>query len=331
MESTPRRRYPTHFTEEGEESLRSKRSSITIEWSDGSKVIFIRPPRPRSSLGWVSPHVSSPSPSPPPISLSPTPAPALNSQRSRTPQTQHVDADQAESSGISRPGYSGVRQGTPRPSRGGNEGPPSSHSEHTPSARPSMQPGGISTPQPRAPASNSLYGPNIDRPQSAPIHNPNISDDRDGHGRAIFDRTSTDAVVGRMSSVSRRSGHRHDQSGSQSQLHDEQLQHEPGQGGADQGRPASLPPETTIRGGSGRSPRRGRAGERSVRSGDGSGGFGSSRRDEGGDRGDRSGDVLRGLRRCFPFSYWLFGEIGDDHRHENRSRPGSRSRRTGRR
>ncbi|KAI0437794.1 hypothetical protein F4803DRAFT_555678 [Xylaria telfairii] len=66
---------PGHHTpsphEEREEGLRSKRSSITIECSDGSKVIFVRPNRPRSGSQVAISH--SHSPSPPPAAPGPGP------------------------------------------------------------------------------------------------------------------------------------------------------------------------------------------------------------------------------------------------------------------
>ncbi|KAI0450210.1 hypothetical protein F5B21DRAFT_491636 [Xylaria acuta] len=67
MASTPSPRRPTPSpNEEGEESLKSKRSSIAIKCSDGSKVIFFRPHRPRSGSYAAVSHSPSPSPSPPP-------------------------------------------------------------------------------------------------------------------------------------------------------------------------------------------------------------------------------------------------------------------------
>ncbi|KAI8625940.1 hypothetical protein F5Y19DRAFT_479022 [Xylariaceae sp. FL1651] len=46
--SSPSQTHHTLNLEDGEDVLRSKRSSVTVEWSDGYKVIFVRPCRPRS-------------------------------------------------------------------------------------------------------------------------------------------------------------------------------------------------------------------------------------------------------------------------------------------
>ncbi|KAI3324195.1 hypothetical protein HD806DRAFT_62510 [Xylariaceae sp. AK1471] len=62
--SSSRRRHTYYSRDDGEDNLRSKRSSITIECSDGSKVIFVRPHRRRSGSNSASQSGSS-SPAPP--------------------------------------------------------------------------------------------------------------------------------------------------------------------------------------------------------------------------------------------------------------------------
>ncbi|KAI2633393.1 hypothetical protein GGS21DRAFT_133527 [Xylaria nigripes] len=67
MSHASSRGYASYVQDDGDDNLRSKRSSITIECSDGSKVVFVRPRRPRlgSSSVSQSPPPSSPTPHPP--------------------------------------------------------------------------------------------------------------------------------------------------------------------------------------------------------------------------------------------------------------------------
>ncbi|KAI1423161.1 hypothetical protein F5Y12DRAFT_558095 [Xylaria sp. FL1777] len=323
-----RRRHPTDSNEGSEESLRSKRSSITIEWSDGSKVIFFRPPHPRSSFGWASPSQLSPSPPPPPPPPPPPqpPAPAPtrptpSPRRSGTSQIQREDPDWAVSGGIPRPSSS-----TYDDSRRNNEPTPSDR-QHVSPARPSTQQHETTTaPQPRSPTRNGLLGTNIDRPQSVPNHIPNINSGRgrdvhDGAGREGPERYSIVAVVGNKGSVTRRPRYAQ----GEIQIFSEQFQHELGQVGDDQSRPTSLYIEAKIRGGSGGSHRRSRRQERHDRGTDG-GRFGSSGRGKEDGRGHKNRGMLRGFRRCFLFPGWLFGRSRDNYVREDKSPSGSHRR-----
>ncbi|KAI1820700.1 hypothetical protein F4861DRAFT_522150 [Xylaria intraflava] len=83
MSQASSRGHASYTRDESKENLRSKRSSITIEWSDGSKVIFVKPRRP----GTYSVSHSPPSPISPvarsPASWEPTQNPEERRRSSR--------------------------------------------------------------------------------------------------------------------------------------------------------------------------------------------------------------------------------------------------------
>ncbi|KAI0973369.1 hypothetical protein F4678DRAFT_477820 [Xylaria arbuscula] len=306
--------------EDDERGPRPQRSSVTLEWSDGSKAIFIRPPRSQAGFGWGSPSEPSSSPPPPPP-LPPLPLPAApvpprpghSSPRSPVPQSRQGDPSYSVSNGISRQSNGGPRQGTPRPNHGRNEASSSIYSQDIPSRRRSMR-HGTSTPQPTTATNNVVLGQNINRPQSVPAHTRSSRYDlyeQDGSVLDGVDSHSTTAVVGRRNSAARPSDSRRDRS----QIQHGQRQPERGQADTDPSQPIFVNLKANIRGGSGRSPRQNRAGERENQSAD-------RRNNE-----HKSGVVLRGLRRCFPFSHWLFGENKTSHKREG-SPSGYRSRRT---
>ncbi|KAI1307095.1 hypothetical protein F5Y03DRAFT_125945 [Xylaria venustula] len=307
----PRRYYTTYASDDSERGPRPQRSSVTLAWSDGSKAIFIRPPRSQAGSGWGSPsEPSSSPPPPPPLPLPPPPAPPRPGHSSaRSPTLQyHRGHYGSVSDGTSRQSNGGVRQGTPRSSRRRNETPSSVYSQDPPCRRRSVR-HGTSTPQPTVATNNVCRGQNISRSQSAPNdkrssrHNP---DERDGSVLNGADGDSTTAVVGPRTSAA-------PQDRSQP-LHD-QRQNKLGQAGADPSRPILVNLEANIRGGSGRSPRQSRPRGDLNRNADGRG------------HEHESGFIFRGLRRCFPFSHWFFGESRTGRKHEESSPLEYRSRR----
>ena len=339
----------------GTENLRSQRSSVVINWSDGSKAIFIRPPRPHSDSGWSSPL---PPPSSPPASVTPRPVPIprppSSSNSRRAPQILREDSSWRETSGISRLSSltrAEVGQRAPRTSMGRNERPSSRHSYHAPSPQssvggnersstrhshypPSPRPSThrrTATSQLRTPSRNNPLGSNIIRPESAPINVFNVCDYRSSDNTpSDASLESTVGVVGRITPVTRRSPRNR----AQSQSPREQMRHRGRQDGADQRGPVVIHVEANIRErGSMRPPMRIRTGEGNGRSADGSGGRfrNGEGRDEENRRGQGRGDFMRTLGRylhCLPFSP---RDAEDTRGYERGSRSGSRHCRSGRR
>ncbi|KAI0420874.1 hypothetical protein F5X98DRAFT_310876 [Xylaria grammica] len=158
--SSHERRCTTCFTEEGVEILRSKRSSVIIDCSDGSKMIFVRGPHPRLGSSWVSP--SKPSSPPPPSASSSAQGPGSgpNAQPSGTPRPRRKDSNQSESGSASR---TCGGQGTPGSGYGDTETPSHDYSHRTSPARPSTRHGKTGTSprrtSTRKPAENGLSSP----------------------------------------------------------------------------------------------------------------------------------------------------------------------------
>ncbi|KAJ3565524.1 hypothetical protein NPX13_g7472 [Xylaria arbuscula] len=304
----------------GGENLRSQRSSVTINWSDGSKAIFIRPPRPHSGSGW-----SSPFPPPPPVSAAPIaasmPTPPSSSHSRRISQVQREDSSWRGTSKTSRLSSSTraeVDRRAPRPNTGGNERAPSRHSYHPPyvessvgenerssrhshytsSSRPSTH-GRATTPLPNNSPSSRASGSNIVRPESVPINILNMRDYRS--------RDNTSSLQHGVENNMNRHG------------------------------PAVIRVEANIiEEGSRRSSRRGRTGERNDRGAGGSGGRLRNReeRNETDRRGQGNGDFMRALGRylpCLPFSSHGHLNTGEADGYACRPRSGSRNRRSGRR
>ncbi|KAI0532976.1 hypothetical protein GGR58DRAFT_138995 [Xylaria digitata] len=222
--SSSRRRHTTHFDEEGEVIVRSKRSSVTIECSDGHKVVFTRPSRPRSGLSWSSRSGMSSLPPPPPPP-GPAPGPRPSPQGGEAPQPEHENPNQPASVNTSRSSTSGHSKGeTPRSGYGGNEESSHNSSQHASSSQPSMRHMEI-TERPKR-----IIGTNIDKRE----------------------RYSMEAVVG-ISPVPATLEHRGGQSREQIR------RRRPRQGGAAPDATAFLYVDANIRGGLGRPRRRSRS------------------------------------------------------------------------